>query len=274
MKTFSQRKGFKPISETIQIESISPELRISLWNVLDIALWSRGGYLYGRPYSEAPIGSFARILWLYYFKKPIDAMPNQSDEILAIIRAYFFDCEWFEVYDFLEFVVVYHQDKKSELSDLLNQFLERELSAYRFVADRVTDITGEQEIEMLEEALADSRFAGVTAHLRKAFELYADRENPDYRNSIKESISAVEATARIVADDPKATLGDALKKLERKARLHPALKQGFLNIYGYASDAQGIRHAMSDVPTLTQADARYFLLSCTSFVNYLKSFLP
>jgi hypothetical protein len=156
----------------------------------------------------------------------------------------------------------------------LNQFLERELSGFRFVSGHLTDITTTEEIEMLENTLADSRFAGVTAHLQRALELYASRENPDYRNSIKESISAVESMARIVADNPKATLGDALKAIEKKGSLHPALKDGFIKLYGYTSDEGGIRHAMLDEPNIDGADARYFLLSCTSFVNYLKAQIP
>ena len=68
-------------------------------------------------------------------------------------------------------------------------------------------------------------------------------------------------------------LGDALKEIEKKRSLHKALKGGFIKLYGYTNDADGIRHAMMDEPNLTQADARYFLLSCTSFVNYLKALL-
>ena len=102
-------------------------------------------------------------------------------------------------------------------------------------------------------------------------ELYADRENPNYRNSIKESISAVESIARVVSELDKATLGDALKAIDQSDQLHPALKEGFLKLYGYTSDEQGIRHAMLVEPNITAADARYFLVSCSSFVNYLKA---
>ena len=124
---------------------------------------------------------------------------------------------------------------------------------------------------MLETALADSRFAGVAAYLQRALDHYAYRENPDYRNSIKESISAVENMARIVSGKPKALLGDALKEIEKKRLMHKALKDALTRLYGYTSDSDGIRHAMLDEPKLTQADAQYFLLSCTSFVNYLKA---
>jgi hypothetical protein len=59
--------------------------------------------------------------------------------------------------------------------------------------------------------------------------------------------------------------------LEKKHQLHPALKKSFSSLYGYTSDEQGIRHAMSKEPNLTADDAKFFLLSCTSFINYLKA---
>ena len=86
-------------------------------------------------------------------------------------------------------------------------------------------------------------FAGVDAHLQQALDLYAKRKNPDYRNSIKESISAVESMAKIVSKKPRATLSDALKAIEKNGLLHKSLKDGFLKLYGYTSDADGIRHA-------------------------------
>jgi hypothetical protein len=75
----------------------------------------------------------------------------------------------------------------------------------------------------------------------------------------------------LIAGTPKATLPDALKVLDQRGQVHPALREGFIKLYGYTSDEHGIRHAMLDRPTLDAADARFFLLSCTSFVNYLKA---
>lgn len=269
MKRFSQRKGFKPSVEVIQAECMNDSLRNSLWNALDIALWSTDDYLY-RQYGKPHIEPFSRALWFSFFKIPIDSRPEYGRDILKEIRQYFFGCQWFEVYDFLEFVIEHYESTKPNLAGLMNRILERELSAYRFVGGNLTDITGTQELEMLNDALGDDRFAGVTAHLQRALELYSNRENPDYRNSIKESISAVESIARIVAANSNATLTDALKAIEKRGSLHPALRDGFIKLYGYSSDEDGIRHAMLDEPNLTAADARYFLLSCTSFVNYLK----
>jgi len=269
MKWFSQRKRLKKVSDVIQIESMSEDLRNSLWNALDVTLWSKEGYVY-RQYGEPDIERFSRALWFIFFKKPIDERPERNHRVLDEIRDYFFGCKWFEVYDFLEFVVQFHNKTKG-LTDLLNAILERELSGYRLVDGIVVDIIDKQEVEMLESALKDTQYEGVNAHLKRALALLSDRKNPDYRNSIKESISAVESIAKVIAGKSSATLGQALKIMETKKKIHPALKSGFSSLYGYTSDEEGIRHAMLDEPNITAADAKYFLLSCTSFVNYLKA---
>ena len=265
MKRFSQRKGFKPVAEVIQINSMTSALRNSLWNILTLKIWRQDQFSLNVELIEV----LSELLWADFFKEPIDSRPPHIEDILASIRERFFGCEWSEVYDFLEFVLGCLPEQA--LDEPFNIILERELSGYRLVSGCFTDITNPQELEMLETALSDDEFSGVSAHLQQALEHYSKRDNPDYRNSIKESISAVENMARIVSKKPKALLSDALKEIEKKGLLHKALKDGFTKLYGYTSDSNGIRHAMMDEPKLTQADARYFLLSCTSFVNYLKA---
>lgn len=276
MKSFSQRHGLKPVTQVAQVGAMNDELRNSLWNALDTVFWSTDGFVYGHYDSHGEIEEFSHVLWASYFKKPVDTRPGyghpgRGRKILDSIREYFFNCEWHEVYDFLEFVVRMYAKHKPRLANYLNQILERELAGYKFIDGLIVDITDVQESELLAEALADTKFGPVTAHLERALQLLADRKQPDYRNSIKESISAVEAMARIVAEAPKATLGEALKVLEKKGHLHPALKDGFSKLYGYTNDDDGIRHAMLDEPNIDQSDAKYFLLSCTSFINYLKA---
>jgi hypothetical protein len=51
--------------------------------------------------------------------------------------------------------------------------------------------------------------------------------------------------------------------------LHPALQQGFSQLYGYTNDADGIRHAMMEVSNLHFEDALYILVSCSAFISYL-----
>ena len=265
---FSQRKGYTKPSEIIQTQGMNENLRVSLWNILDLVVWQGQNFLWSR-FSDPEIDKYSKILWFQYFKKPVDTRPDQPSDILNIIRDYFFKCEWYEVYDFLEFTLNYLDDDR--INEAINNILERELSGFRFIAGIFTDITDTKEVEMLEEVFSDSDFPTVRAHLQRALELLSDRKQPDYRNSIKESISAVESLAQIISGEPKATLGDALKVLERKSKVHSALKEGFSKLYGYTSNADGIRHALSDETDLGPPEAKYFLLSCTSFINYLKS---
>lgn len=272
---FSEREGFKKVSEVIQLGSMNSELRISLWNALDIALWSSDSFLYDE-YGIPEIVTFAKALWFDYFKQPIDSLPDRAREILKIIRDYFFQCEWYEIYDFIESTMNFlnytdQYNREEAVRNSINVVLERELAGYRIIENIVTKITDEQEISTITEALEDTPFSGVSSHLKTALELLSNREKPDHRNSIKESISAVESMAKSITQKPKADLEEALKVLERSGKIHKALKASFSKLYGYTSNEGGIRHAMLDEPNLSSSDAKFFLVSCSAFINYLKS---
>lgn len=271
--SFSERKGFKAVPTVIQADGISDELLAAIWNTFDKHLWSRSNFITPIRYGAIPsIHPFSKALWADYFKRPVDTIPDYPPKILALVREYVFQSVWYDVYDFTEFVAGYiaHQYGESIYHEL-NAVFERELGGYRFIERKLVDITSPQEIEALEEALQDTKFSGVNKHIETALTLYSNKENPDYRNSMKESISAVESMAKIIAGKPKATLEDALKVLDKEEKLHRALRDGFGKLYAYTNDADGIRHALLEESNLTAADAKYFLLSCTSFVNYLKS---
>jgi hypothetical protein len=265
---FSERQGLAPAPTTLQTSGMSPELRASLWNMLHVRIWDSAGFMHAGGYS-GEIVDFAKAFWFIYFKRPFSEIPYDPESILHTIQEHFFSVPWHGVYDFIEALLQIRHSQ--ELIDGLNFVLTRELAGFRLVERKFVPVTATEEVAALQEALGDDRFAGVTAHLRSALALLSDRKTPDYRNSIKESISAVEAIAQRLSGNNKATLDDALKILERNGKLHPALKRGFSALYGYTSDADGIRHAMLDEPNLTVADAKFFLLSCTSFTNYLKS---
>jgi len=274
MKLFSQRMGIKPIKTVIQVDFMDDDLRNSLWNALCLFYWSKVEGNWISSSINAYIDLLLKVLWLDYFKKPIDTLSNYWPEIREKIKKYFFNCEWYEVYDFIEFIANNYPDKKvnTKFMEYCNFLLERELSAYRFVGGKITQITSEIEISEIEEVLENSKpLKGVNTHLKRALDLLANRKSPDYRNSIKEAISAVEAICKLITREKKATLGQALKRIEEKVSLHPSLKNAFNNLYGYTSDAEGIRHALLDEPNLSFEDAKFMLVSCSAFINYLIS---
>ncbi len=246
------------------------DLRNSLWSCLTIFFWQNirdDNYHY-----ENKLISLVEALWLHYFKKPFDTIPYRWSQILVEIRLYFFETSWDEAYDFIEFVAEnYDDDSLAEnFTTSCNKMLEREVSAYRFINKQITRITAEEEINAIEDALSKStHLKPVYTHLNTAVSLLSDRKSPDYRNSIKESISAVEAISRLVTNNPKATLGEAIKKIREKVELHPALERAFDSLYGYTNDKDGVRHSLMKESNLKFIDAKYMLVTCSAFINYL-----
>lgn len=274
---FSQRIGIKPAQKLAQKDNIDEDLRNSLWNALTLFYWStyqeprremmqRNDYVNGSNLADLILA-----LWLHYFKKPIDTIETYWESCLREIRSYFFSAPWYEVYDFLEFIANNGLGtKKDKFINACNFNFKRENSAYCFVESKIIEITSKEEIEAIEEAILKSTpYSGVKAHLNAAIGLFASKQNPDYRNSIKESISAVESLAKHISDDDSATLGSVLKKLEQEKELHPALKKAFSSLYGYTSDADGIRHALMDEENLNKSDAKFMLICCSAFINYV-----
>jgi hypothetical protein len=276
MPKFSQRYGYTEIERAFQRERIDNTLRTALWNLLSVYiwdLWEHPSEIHGYSETSKRINMLSKRLWFHYFKRDMDALPEFRGDFdrggaYDVFKEYFFHCKWYEVYDFIEFLI---QDGGTLITpkkiEILNQVLERENAAYRIVGNEIVEITDTNEIKAIEDAL-NHPDAPVREHIRAALAMLSDRKQPDYRNSIKEAISAVEATCRLVTGMAAATLGDALKKIPN---LHPALQKSFLALYGFTSDASGIRHSLLEEPNLTYADAKFMLAACSAFVSYLRS---
>lgn len=260
--------GIRPFKSLVQTTSIDDDLRTSLWNLLELFYWAQRDTWNER---RTELHALCVHLWFYFFKKPIDEIPDAWADAKEEIRKFFFSSPWYDVYDFVEFVAANGSASKHDaFMEECNTILEREVSAYRFVGGLLSPVVSEVEIAELEEAL-DTPLTPVRTHLRRALELLADRQEPDYRNSIKESISAVEAISRVLTGNPKATLGMALKRL---TALHPALSSAFSALYGYTSDEGGVRHSLVQDSTSSFREAKFMLVACSAFVNYVAEDLP
>jgi hypothetical protein len=247
-------------------------LRIGLWNGLHICVWKKNVYdQYSSAFSQSSLYPLFQNYWHNLFKLPLDNLPHDFDESVNRVREFFFKCEWNEVYDIIEFTA---QECPEELNKeyewFCNTVLEKELSAYRFIESQLTDISSEEEIESIESAInSTTKYSGANKHIKTALGFLSDRKSPDFRNSIKESISAVESLCIAISGDPKATLGMALNKIECSHKLHPAFKKALSNLYGYTSDSDGIRHALLEESSISYSDAKFMLVSCSAFINYV-----
>ena len=274
---FSERYGYKKIDEALLKENMPEHLRTRIWNVFykDVFIIKHwGGVSPGETFLE-PVFNFVITLWDRFFKKNIQYVDEHKyypSMVVNEIKHLFFQLPWYEVYDFIEFFAQFSweedfkEDFKKQVLQDINQVLKEERASYRIVSNQVAPLTSEEEIKEIEKALSvPDKFKPVRDHLEKALRLMSDRKKPDYENSIKESISALESLVQIL-QGKKGTLG----KLINELNIHPALKKGFEVLYGWTSDEEGVRHGEFNEPfELGFAEARYMLITISAFVNYL-----
>lgn len=296
---FSDRNGIGKLNTNIQVKNFDKRTRIVFINKLQETL-SKLLYDTGSQASGSfSIDNLADYIFVEVYNLEMDANKkfpksyednygksslfydivastikhDTYDKVLTVIEAIF---QWTKQnvwYRPCRWVMTANgQRKKSCIDEMqyFNKVFEQEFVGYRFIGDIITPITDEVEAKEIETGLS-VEFGGCRSHIQKALAFLSDRENPDYKNSIKESISAVESICQIIAENNKATLGQALKMLEDKGiKLHPALKSAFSSLYGYTSDEGGIRHAEGLFESnVTFEEAKYMLVSCCAFVNYL-----
>ncbi|MCI8413288.1 MAG: hypothetical protein HFE47_04245 [Clostridia bacterium] len=164
----------------------------------------------------------------------------------------------------------YTMQVQKYIYDTMNNLFENEYVGYRFVGRKIVPITDKHEIKEIETACKNP-FDGCRSHIQKAVDFLADREHKDYKNCIKESICAVESICKVIVEDENADLSKAIKKLKDNGlQLHSALELAFIKLYAYTSDKGGIRHSEGMFESnVTFEEAKYMLVSCSAFVNYL-----
>lgn len=246
-------------------------LRNRLWDAVSQQFLPRGGTGSGWLQDNHQAKRTCVESWHGFFKQPRDTIPTHYAPAYSDFKGKFYALTWSQVYDLIEWLIekkVVDATAASRFVARVNTILEEEKSAYRIIGEKVTPVTRPEEMAAVEQAMS-SPLAGVNTHIGAALGHLSRREGPDFRNSIKESISAVEAVCKTIVNRPNATLGDALDMIDGKVRIHPAMKGSFSKLYGYTSSADGIRHSLMDEPKLELEDAMFMLVSCSAFVNYL-----
>ena len=274
-KRYSERNGYKPFSEELVVKTITPALQNALCSCFD-RLYTFIRTNYG---VESYYYDIQRHIWTKYLDRRERDYVYGKDVINNYLENSRYD--WFEKFDIIEEALWFMEDYDvlfcqgrplcfEHLKKDLNNEFERLNVGHRVVDDCISDIVTECELESVEMAVNRSD-DHVKEHLQNAIMLYSQRPEADYRNSIKEAISAVESYCRKKTGE--ITLGKALKKLEDAGVLiHPRLKTAFEQLYAYTNNGDtGIRHALivgDHVPS--HGEALFMLVSCSALINYLE----
>lgn len=272
MALFSERYGYTKPSDVIIRERITPEIQNAILTCFDDLQDTLNQYNRGSIYNEMD-----EYVWTYFFNLRKSTWDSYSHIITSFIGEN--QNEWFKILDLIELCIKYlYATAKTENNQYIlhaTEIFEHDLQynfkrlnfAYRIINKEIVEITSEEEIKSIETALTTSD-GNIREHLSKALELYSKRPVADYRNSIKESISAVEAISRNITGENVLNF----KKMEEKGVIVPTvLRKAFECLYGYTNDkTTGIRHALMDDTNAPQAEeALFMLVSCSAFINYL-----
>lgn len=280
---FSQRNGYTSINDIIIREDMPKAIQNAICNCYDdmddIDVYDVDGWV--------PLKTkLSKFLWIKFLNRREREFYNKCyydknyDVFIDSINDP--DIIWYQKLDILEVTLAYIQQEFNSNTycvekeplvfvNKINEEFNRLHYAYRVLNNKIVEITSKEEIIAVETAISDSDGA-VKMHLSKALELCAKKPEGDYRNSIKESISAVERWCRekTNAND----LRTALNKLKTKGILiHSRLHSAFDKLYEYTNDKEtGIRHALMDdeeTYTPTYDEAIYMIITCSAFINYL-----
>ncbi len=280
MASFSERYGYESPHKAVVQESMPEDIVNVLCTLFDLLIKQcredRNNCF--------KIDEIEMNVWCYFLNKRRNDIYNYQGYQKPVIIPFLSDKNnrWNTKLDLIEYVVQYMVNitkKHPRFTGLLNQIVEyinhhfeRLHYGYRVVNYYIAPITSKEEIKAIELALEESK-DNVRTHLLEAVALFSNRENPNFRNSIKESISAVEVVCRDLTG--KRTLGESLSALEKQGVvIHKQLKSAFEKLYAYTNqEGTGVRHGLMDadgtyVPTYNEA--YFMLISCSAFINYIR----
>ncbi len=274
--SFSQKYGYEDIPRQLKLEELPKEARTQIWNLF---------YLYfeesavlprlsmGRGEMGGPWKEISKSIHIGFDNLPLDEWDSGFEGFCQNFRNRIESQPFHRVFDLIEFILRHPTCPSHFVKNMRNVIV---WSRVAYVLDlgpppaiipAVTPEEGASVVTSL-QSLRQAGLIGSATHLREAS---ARLNEGDWAGSVQESIHAVESVARLLDPDAAQTLGPALKSIDRRQPLHPALKQGFASLYGYTADEQGIRHALLNQTDskVGQDEAVFMLGACASFTSYL-----
>ena len=280
--TFSQRYGYAPLPEPMQLEEIGRDLRREIWNatrellisIRSFGKWSSEYYFdeNGQRFIERVLGKLLR--------KAEDEINIAHSEVFNGFKELVLLGRFNTVLDLVETIA--HENQSAERSVIpiftnrIAASFERYAAAYWLDTSsrpyqffpRSNRAQGEATREAI-KTIREGGMQGADTHLRQAA---GHIKAQQYADSITDSIHAVESVARTIDPAAEKMLGPALKSLEKTGLLkHSALNEAFRKLYGYTSDEQGIRYSLleKNAPDVGLDEAMFMFGACASFAAYL-----
>jgi hypothetical protein len=231
-QSFSSRHGFNPAKD-ITIREDAPEN-------LRYFVMQTAAYLGYRPDPLRQI--VCRVLRVI----PKEGERRYRDEnIQTEVRELMNTCPWFRVYDIIEALHASlassdeytSEDNAGAFTRELNEFFVDEGIGWQLVDGKIVTRGTEAFESVVTEAttaLDASQRPTAAKHLHEALQGLSRRPEADLPGAAYHAMGSLECVARDLTGDPKATLGDILKRYPRL--LPKPLDEALSKVWGYASN--------------------------------------
>ena len=282
---FLQRTGQEPLPAPMKPNQLSDDLRREIYDAICEFLQSLSHFPDGFRSLHVEAKQIIQHVLGEFLKKPKDEIDLSYDEVRSTIKKIVLERKAGEVYEFLEILInrffyfmkvaYFIEDSIKFLVFKITKLFDKHSAPYllyfldgffHFIrrGNEAEGLAIKRNLEIIRE--------GGSKNAEKCL-LNASKHIDDgkFADSVRESINAVEIIARKINPSGN-TLGKALSSLEKGGVvIHPALKEGFIKLYGYTKDEQGISHPLIDKDShdVSLDEALFMFGACASFTAYL-----
>ena len=230
MASFSRRNQYAGAAKEISIREDAPEgLRVTVLEVARNLGWGPS--------------HLRRIVCAVLRVRPDPDNWSEYPNIWEEVQAHIHECEWFKVYDIIEALHARLEETGDATSFAaeINAYFVEEGIGWQLVDGQIVT-RGPEAFESIVTAavaaLDHTERTTAAGHLHEALADLSRRPRADLTGAIFHAMGALEAVARDLAGDPKATLGEVVK---RNPDLLPRpVGCALSKLWGYASDR--VRH--------------------------------
>lgn len=193
--------------------------------------------------------------------------PNIRDEVIDLLQ----NCEWYRVYDVAEALFEHFSrlQRHEEFTQRLNTLLQEEGIGWQMAGGQIVT-RGAAEFENAVagavQQLGNADMLTAKNELEEARRDLSRRPQPDITGTVQHCMAALEATARSLANEPRATLGELLARQAPALGIPPPLDRALDRMWGFASE-MGRHLREGRVPN--REEAELLLSTASSIINYL-----